>query len=355
MTFANRRNKTIITFSPGEVIFHEGAQGEKMFIIKNGEVALSKKIDEMEVPLQNLKAGTLFGEMALVDNQPRSATARAVTEVSCLSMSKVVFQHKLTNEVPRWMQLLYELMVGRLRMLILQTRSDRGGLPGHQIVEVLAMLLQRGKPDEQGCVLVNWDQTTRKIAYILRLPEKNVSEALKILAKSDIARSAFDERRRRIFIVPSLDKFLLLADFCRESFLVERRQKKHRDILKVRKLEEGFLQKLSAIIGVDEGIHVIAVQELSTRLREDYQQSLEYYEIVIRNLINMNIIVKENSELQGLVYSIDLEQYKAYLETFDLHPLFKDLLQQLTKGDSRTSPPVTETLRQSLRAELFNE
>ena len=106
MNYTNRRNKTIIAFSPGEVIFHEGGRGEKMFIIKSGEVALSKKIDEMEVPLLNLKAGAVFGEMALVDNQPRSATARAISEVTCLSMSKLVFQHKLTKEVPQWMQLL---------------------------------------------------------------------------------------------------------------------------------------------------------------------------------------------------------------------------------------------------------
>ena len=216
------------------------------------------------------------------------------------------------------------------------------------------MLLQRAEADEQGRVLVNWDQTTRKIAYVLRLPGKQVSDALGVLVQTELAESAFDKLRGRIFIAPSLDRFLLLADFCQESFLVERRQKQQRDMQKVRKLEREFLQKLTGILGVEEGAHVIAVKDLSTRLREDHKQSLEYYEHVIHNLINMNIIMKENLELQGLVYSIDLQKYQAYLKAFELHPMFKDLLQQLTKGDSPASLVVREASRQSLKSELFN-
>ncbi len=353
MTYTNRRNQTIITFSPGEVIFHEGARGEKMFIIKSGEVALSKKIDELEIPLQNLKAGAVFGEMALADNQPRSATARAITEVSCLSMSKMVFQHKLANEVPQWMQSLYGMMMDRLRTLIYQTRGDRLGMPGHQIVQVLAMLLQRSEPDEEGRMLVSWVQTTREIAYILRLPEKHVSQALELLAQSDIAEMVFDQRRERIFIAHSMDTFLRFAEFCRESFLVERRQKQQRDMQKVRKLEKEFLQKVMAIFGVDEGVHVIAVQELSTRLRADHQQSLDYYESALHNLINLNIVVKENTELQGLVYSIDLERYKSYLDVFKMHPLFKDLLKRISAVSEPGSMVETDMPRVSVRNELF--
>ncbi len=353
MTYTNRRNQTIITFSPGEVIFHEGAQGEEMFIIESGEVVLSKKIEEMEIPLQNLKAGAVFGEMALADNQPRSATARAIGEVSCLSMSKMVFQQKLTNEVPQWMQSLYRMMMDRLRTLIYQTRGDRLGMPGHQIVQVVVMLLQRGEPDEQRRMLINWNLATREIAYILRIPEKHVSQALEVLAQSDIAEMAFDQRRERIFIAQSMETFIQFADFCRESFLVERRQKQQGDIQKVRKLEVEFLKKVTAILGVDEGVHIIAVRELSSRLHEDHQQPLDYYEIVLHNLINLNIVVKENAELQGLVYTIDLERYKSYLDAFKMHPLFKDLLKRISAVSGRTTPEVVEMPLLSLKTELF--
>ena len=100
MTATNRRNQTVITFQPDEIIFHEGARGDKMFIILTGEVKLTKRVEDLEIPLQNLKQGSMFGEMALIDNQPRSATAQAVSDVSCAVVSKLVFQHKMASEVP---------------------------------------------------------------------------------------------------------------------------------------------------------------------------------------------------------------------------------------------------------------
>ncbi len=335
MTFTNRRNQTVITFRPDEVIFHEGARGDKMFVIQSGEVALSKTIDELEVPLQNLNAGAIFGEMALVDNQPRSATARAVTEVTCRVIGKMIFRHKLSTEVPQWMQSFYGMMVVRLRMFIIRSQADRIGLPGHQIIEVLAMLLRRGATDDQGQVSVPWDQTTRKIAYILRLPEKQVSRVLEILCKSEMAEFAFDQSRQKLFIAGALERFLQFADFCQDSFLVERRRKQPENIQKTRELEREFQQKLQEILGVDEGTHVIEVKSLDDRLREEHQQSLERYEAVIHNLMNLNIIEKENSDLQGLIYHINLELYQDYFASFEQHPMYKNLLEQIATSADR--------------------
>ncbi len=335
MTFTNRRNQTVITFRPGEAIFHEGARGDKMFIIKSGEVALSKTIDDLEVPLQNLTAGAVFGEMALVDNQPRSASARAVTEVTCRVISKMIFRHKLSKEVPQWMQSFYGMIVVRLRMFMLQSQADWVGFPGHQIIEVLAMLLRRGQVDDQGQVSIPWDQTSRKIAYILRLPEKQVSRVLEILSKSEIAEFAFSQNRQKLFIANSLETFLQFADFCQESFWVERHRKQPQNIRKVKKLEREFQHKLQEILGVDEGTHEIEVKTLSERLKEEYQQSLERYEAVIHNLMHLNIIEKEKTEFKGLVYNINLELYQAYLSSLEQHPMFKKLLERISASTDR--------------------
>ena len=355
MTFTNRRNRTIITFRPDEVIFHEGARGDKMFIIKSGEVALSKTIDDLEVPLQNLPVGTVFGEMALVDNQPRSATARAVTEVTCRVISKMIFRHKLITEVPQWMQSFYGMMVVRLRMFMLQSPADRVGLPGHQIIEVLAMLLRRGTTDDQGQVSIPWEQTTRKIAYILRLPEKQVSQVLEILSKSELAEFVFNQNRQKMFIAGSRETFQQYADFSQESFLVERRRKEPKNMRKTKELEREFQHKLHDILGVDEGTHEIEVKTLSTQLKEGHRQSLERYASVIHNLMNLNIIVKENKELQGLIYNINLDLYKSYVSSFDLYPLFKKLLEQISAPTDRPGASLVVTPPLSFDNGVFND
>jgi CRP/FNR family cyclic AMP-dependent transcriptional regulator len=60
------------------VIFKEGAQGDKMYLILSGAVRISRQVPGMgEEALAVLRAGTHFGEMALIDDFPRSADARA--------------------------------------------------------------------------------------------------------------------------------------------------------------------------------------------------------------------------------------------------------------------------------------
>src|SRR5215510_6236956 len=60
------------------VIFKEGAQGDKMYLILTGAVRISRQVPGMgEEALAVLRAGTHFGEMALIDDFPRSADARA--------------------------------------------------------------------------------------------------------------------------------------------------------------------------------------------------------------------------------------------------------------------------------------
>jgi CRP-like cAMP-binding protein len=65
-------------YKSGALIFKEGAQGDKMYLILDGAVRISRQVPGMgEEALAVLRAGTHFGEMALIDDFPRSADARA--------------------------------------------------------------------------------------------------------------------------------------------------------------------------------------------------------------------------------------------------------------------------------------
>jgi CRP-like cAMP-binding protein len=65
-------------YDAGAMIFKEGTQGDKMYLILSGAVRISRTVPGMgEEALAVLRAGTHFGEMALIDDFPRSADARA--------------------------------------------------------------------------------------------------------------------------------------------------------------------------------------------------------------------------------------------------------------------------------------
>lgn len=66
------------TYRAGETVFVEGDIGRALFILESGGVQLSRRgADGAPVPLYTVKPGEFFGEMALLESQPRSATATA--------------------------------------------------------------------------------------------------------------------------------------------------------------------------------------------------------------------------------------------------------------------------------------
>jgi len=117
MTFRvlNRR-----TFQAGDQIFCEGDRGDRAYIVQSGAVAIEKKRTDGSVRLLGkIPAGGIFGEMALVDNQPRMATARALVDCVCLMVPKALLEKKLDAADP--------FVAAMVRILISNTRQAADG------------------------------------------------------------------------------------------------------------------------------------------------------------------------------------------------------------------------------------
>ena len=69
-------------FPAGAVLFEEGQPGRDMYIIVSGEIEIRRQVGGSERVLAVLPAGEFFGEMAILNGRPRSATAVARTGVS---------------------------------------------------------------------------------------------------------------------------------------------------------------------------------------------------------------------------------------------------------------------------------
>lgn len=76
------------TCEDGEIIFREGDKGDGMYVIQAGKVGITKSAPVGEVTLAVLTAGDIFGEMALFDGMPRSASATALGDARILSVDK---------------------------------------------------------------------------------------------------------------------------------------------------------------------------------------------------------------------------------------------------------------------------
>ncbi len=83
--------KFLTHFDSGHVLFHEGDDGDDMYIIQSGRVAIKKKVKEGDTTLAVLEKGDFFGEMAILERMPRSATAEVIEEGDLIVISGETF------------------------------------------------------------------------------------------------------------------------------------------------------------------------------------------------------------------------------------------------------------------------
>lgn len=93
----------------GEVLCRKGDAGDAMFVILSGSVKIGVGVGKSELVFAHLKAGDAFGELALLDGQPRSADATADAPGEILVVPKDAFQQVLVEEPSLSAQLLSEL------------------------------------------------------------------------------------------------------------------------------------------------------------------------------------------------------------------------------------------------------
>lgn len=103
-------------FAPGDIIFSEGDHGDSAYIVESGMVEISKSSGkEASLMLAAIKAGEMFGEMALIDASPRMATATAIGQTRVIVIPKAAFG-KLLNKTDVVVRTILTTLMDRLRM-----------------------------------------------------------------------------------------------------------------------------------------------------------------------------------------------------------------------------------------------
>lgn len=111
---------TMSTFNPGDDIFSQGDKAQALYIIKYGSIRIHQKADSGDnIEVAVLGTGSHFGEMAVLDGEPRSATATAiektdVVEIDFEKLKSVLSEHPLI--ALHFYNKLAHFLCGRLRI-----------------------------------------------------------------------------------------------------------------------------------------------------------------------------------------------------------------------------------------------
>lgn len=116
------------TYRDGEIIVRQGEPGHGMFVIQSGEVEVTSFVGGREIPVGRLGAGDIFGEMALFEREPRSASVRAVGEVRVLTIDKASFLRRV-HEDPSIAYRILKQMSQRVRRLDDELAALKASLP----------------------------------------------------------------------------------------------------------------------------------------------------------------------------------------------------------------------------------
>jgi CRP-like cAMP-binding protein len=112
----------LVPFEPGETVFEEGELGDALYVVLEGKVRVHRE----ERTVAEIGPAECFGEMALLDSAPRSASVTALVDTSCLRIDREDFSDILT-EKPQIAQGVIRVLTRRLRGAIEQPIEGVGG------------------------------------------------------------------------------------------------------------------------------------------------------------------------------------------------------------------------------------
>ena len=175
---ALRSSMTEARLRRGEVLFHEGDSGDKLYLVTDGKVKLGRtSSDGRENLLAILGPGQMFGELSLFDPGPRSATVTAVTETSLLTLSH--------DDLIRWLEGRPTVALGMLAQIASRLRKANdvnadlvfSDVPGRVAKAPLDLADRFGRTADDG-VHVHHDLTQEELAQLVGASRETVNKAL---------------------------------------------------------------------------------------------------------------------------------------------------------------------------------
>lgn len=132
------------TYPKDTMIFSEGQPGNELYILQKGSVKISKIVDEKEVLLAILKPGDIFGEMSLIENKPRSASADAYEDAVLLAVNRANFQRMVTTQ-PQIISRLTTLLAERIWFIYKQLANTTLDSKVGRLYDALLIQLEKNR------------------------------------------------------------------------------------------------------------------------------------------------------------------------------------------------------------------
>lgn len=207
-------NQDLLRVYPKDtMIFSEAQSGADMFVIKEGSVKISKIVQKTEVTLAILKKGDMFGEMALLENKPRSACAIANDDCKVMVINKSNFNQMVTTQ-PQLIARLTTMLADRLWTMHRQLgNSLLNSNPIAKMTDMLAIQVEKTKIDFAKGTPYQTNLSVDDIAAMCGLKQEEREKYISLFENS----SLFNIRNGKIYIPDCLEVIKQAAFYRKQS------------------------------------------------------------------------------------------------------------------------------------------
>lgn len=174
------------------MIFCECQSGGELYIIQKGRVKISKIVDNSEVLLAVLKEGDVFGEMALLENKPRSATAiTAAEECQLLAVNRQNFNQMVATQ-PQLIARLTTTLADRIWAMYKQLANTLIPVPLEKMYDMLCIQLEKLRIQPSAGKQHTFLFGPAELAKMCSIPKEQVAQAIADFLMTPIVRSTED-------------------------------------------------------------------------------------------------------------------------------------------------------------------
>ena len=103
-----------VDIEANKILIREGEDSHSMYLVQEGTLVVTRKEGDQDVILGYIHSGELVGEMSFLDQQPRSATVKAVTDCKLAQIPHRTIEEVL-NSQPKWVDVFIKTLVTRIR------------------------------------------------------------------------------------------------------------------------------------------------------------------------------------------------------------------------------------------------
>ena len=176
-------------FRKGETVFHQGDPGDALFIVASGSVKVVLPSDEGAEPaiVAVLGPGEFFGELAILDGAPHSATIVAIEPTETLVLHRDAFL-ALIDEQPQLRRALLASLATEIRRLTGHVEDLHFlDLPGRLSSRILRLSVDC-EPEPDGSIRIPWPYTQSELAGMIGGSRQSVNRLLADLAEEGLVR-----------------------------------------------------------------------------------------------------------------------------------------------------------------------